>query len=172
MLMSNAIATHKLSKKYSGIKTYALRDLTISVSAGEVYGFLGANGAGKSTTIRTLMGFMRPTSGSATILGKDITRESAQLKQHVGYLSGEAAFYPKMTGAQFMQYMADLQPPKHTAYVDHLIEVFKAEPSKLIRDLSKGNRQKFGLIQALMHEPDVLILDEPTSGLDPLMQEV
>lgn len=168
----SAIATHKLSKKYPGVKTYSLHNVTFTVEPGEVYGFLGANGAGKSTAIRTLMGFMRPTSGSATILGKDIVEHTVELKHQIGYLSGDAAFYPKMTGAQFLQYLGDLQRPKNTKYVDHLVDLFKAEPSKLIRDLSKGNRQKFGLIQALMHEPDVLILDEPTSGLDPLMQEV
>lgn len=161
----------QLSKRYRGTKDYSLHDVSLSVAAGEVYGFLGANGAGKSTTIRTLMGFLQPTSGSATICGLDIVKDSMNVKAHVGYLAGEVALYDKMTGREFLAYMADLQPVKTKGYVAELVKRFEADPSKPLGTLSKGNRQKFGLIQAVMHEPDVLILDEPTSGLDPLMQE-
>lgn len=170
--MAGAITLRKLSKRYAGTKVYALHNVSLEVASGEVYGFLGANGAGKSTTIRTLLNFIQPTSGAAQILGKDIVRDSVEIKRHVGYLAGDAAFYPKMTGKQFLEYMADLQPPKHREYVRHLLKVFEADVNKPIKTLSKGNRQKFGVIQALMHEPEVVILDEPTSGLDPLMQDV
>jgi ABC-2 type transport system ATP-binding protein len=170
--MAVAIELTKLTKRYHRAKTDSLHEVSLHVASGEVYGFLGANGAGKTTTIRTLMGFIYPTAGSATILGKDVVRDAVEIKRHVGYLAGEAAFYPKMTGRQFLNYLRALYPTDNKQFVDHLITVFQAELGKPIHDLSKGNRQKLGLIQAFMHAPQVLILDEPTSGLDPLMQEV
>lgn len=171
--MSDAIAidTQKLSKRYPGTKTYALKDLTLQVKKGEVYGFLGPNGAGKSTAIRTLLNFLQPTGGSATILGLDIVDDSTQLKSKIGYLSGELSMYRKLSGRQFLDYMAELQPIKHRAFQQTLIRSFGSKLDQPLHSLSKGNRQKLGIIQAFMHEPEVLILDEPTSGLDPLMQE-
>jgi ABC-2 type transport system ATP-binding protein len=168
---SPAIFTKNLSKKYSGVNSYALRDLNIKIMPGEVYGFLGPNGAGKSTTIRILMNFIQPSSGNAQICGQDIVKDSVVIKSRVGYLSGEVELYPKMSGKEFLDYMSDLQPPKNKNYKKELAKIFEANLSRPIHDLSKGNRQKIGLIQAFMHEPEVLILDEPTSGLDPLMQE-
>jgi ABC-2 type transport system ATP-binding protein len=165
-----AIDCQQLSKRYGSLKTYALKDLSIQVQAGEVYGFLGPNGAGKSTAIRTLLNFIQPSGGTATILGLDIVKDSVAIKRQLGYLAGEVALYDRMTGRQFLDYMAALQPLKHQSYLTELIKTFEADVDKPIRSLSKGNRQKFGVIQALMHEPEVLILDEPTSGLDPLMQ--
>lgn len=165
------IALHRLSKRYRSAKTAALDGVSLQVAPGEVYGFLGANGAGKSTAIRTLLNFIQPSGGSATICGLDIVRDSVQVKRHVGYLAGEVALYDKMTGHEFLDFLGDLQPPKSAGFVKELIKRFRADPNKPLGELSKGNRQKFGLIQALMHEPDVLILDEPTGGLDPLMQE-
>ncbi len=150
----------------------ALDTLTIQVEPGEVYGFLGANGAGKSTTIRLLMNFIQPTSGSATILGKDIVRNNVAVKKQVGYLAGDVALWPKVTGNEMFAYLMKLQSQVNQDYLASLVRRFEAEPTKRIDTLSKGNRQKIGVIQALMHEPEVLILDEPTSGLDPLMQEV
>lgn len=170
--VSVSIVINNLSKLYSGSTAPALDKLTIQVKAGEIYGFLGANGAGKSTTIRLLMNFIQPSGGTATILGKDIVTDSVSIKHHVGYLAGDVAVYGKLTGRQFLDYMAELHPLEHPQYQRMLLRDFKAEPDKRLTELSKGNRQKFGLIQALMHEPEVLILDEPTSGLDPLMQEV
>jgi ABC-2 type transport system ATP-binding protein len=166
------LQTNALTKKYKGAPVVALDNLTLQVAAGEVYGFLGANGAGKSTTIRTLLGFLAPTSGSAQICGLDIVKDSVAVKHHVGYLSGEIALYPKVTGHELFAYLSKLQQKDNKAYLKDLISRFEAEPEKPIGELSKGNRQKIGVIQALMHQPDVLILDEPTSGLDPLMQEV
>jgi ABC-2 type transport system ATP-binding protein len=165
------IACQKLSKRYKGSDIYALHDLDLTVKAGEVYGFLGPNGAGKSTTIRTLMNFIQPTSGSATILGKDIVNDSVDIKRSVGYLSSDMAMYPKMTGRQFLDYMSELQPATNKSYRKELAKRFKTELDKRLGDLSRGNRQKVGIVQAFMHQPDVLILDEPSSGLDPLMQE-
>jgi ABC-2 type transport system ATP-binding protein len=171
MAATASIVLDHLSKHYRGAKNFSLQDVSLQVAPGEVYGFLGANGAGKSTTIRTLLNFIQPTSGSASICGLDIVRDSVAVKKHVGYLAGEVALYDKMTGHEFLRYMGELQPPKSPNFVIELIERFEADPNKPLGELSKGNRQKFGLIQALMHEPDVLVLDEPTSGLDPLMQD-
>ncbi|MBI4034469.1 ABC transporter ATP-binding protein [Candidatus Saccharibacteria bacterium] len=166
-----AIETFGLTKRYSKSRRFALRDLDLTIDKGEVYGFLGPNGAGKTTTIRLLMNFIQPTFGNAQILGLDMVEDSAQLKASIGYLAGDVALYPKMTGHQFLAYLTGLQPPKRQRYVDGLARLFQAELGKKIGDLSRGNRQKLGLIQAFMHEPAILILDEPTAGLDPLMQE-
>jgi ABC-2 type transport system ATP-binding protein len=170
-MADTAISIHKLSKQYGRRKEFALRELSLKVNAGEVYGFLGPNGAGKSTTIRTLLNFIQPSSGSALVSGLDIVRDSVAIKSKVGYLSGEISLYRKLTGAQFLDYMSELQPLKHAGSRQALVKRFEAELHKPLDTLSKGNRQKIGLIQAFMHEPEVLILDEPTSGLDPLMQE-
>lgn len=169
--MNPAIVTKKLTKRYVGSPTFALKDLSISVSKGEVYGFLGPNGAGKSTTIRALLNIIQPTSGSAEILGLDIVKDSVKIRRSVGYLSGDFVAYPKMTGRQFLNYMGELQPLKRKSYISELAKTFNVNLNKKLGDMSKGNRQKVGVIQAFMHEPDILILDEPTSGLDPLMQE-
>lgn len=165
------IDTFGLTKRYPGAADYALKRLSITVNRGEVYGFLGPNGAGKTTAIRLLMNFIQPTVGQATILGLDVVLDAVALKRQLGYLAGEVALYPKMTGRQFLHYMSHLHEPKREAYLRELVRRFKAELNKPIKDLSKGNRQKLGVIAAFMNEPAVLILDEPTAGLDPLMQE-
>jgi beta-exotoxin I transport system ATP-binding protein len=166
-----AIACKALSKRYKGTDVYALKDLDLEIRPGEVYGFLGPNGAGKSTTIRTLMNFIQPTSGSAAILGMDIVGDSVKIKRSVGYLSSDMSMYAKMTGHQFLDYMSELQPGTGSEYRRELAERFKPELDKRLGDLSRGNKQKVGIVQAFMHKPDVLIMDEPSSGLDPLMQE-
>lgn len=170
--MSASISIKGLSKSYDSDKTFALDKLTLHVNPGEVYGFLGANGAGKSTTIRLLLNFIQPTNGNGWIMEKHIVNDSVVAKQHVGYLSGEVALWPKVTGHELFAYLSKLQGHTDTAYLQELIERFEAEPQKRIDELSKGNKQKIGIIQALMHQPEVLILDEPTSGLDPLIQDV
>ncbi len=167
----SGLVIKKLSKRYGKSEQLALDDLSLEVKPGEVYGFLGPNGAGKSTTIRTLMNFIGPSGGTATILGYDIVEDATTLKRHVGYLSGDFSVYEKMTGKQYLGYMSELQPLKSKGYEKKLGKRLKAEFSKPLGELSRGNRQKIGLIQALMHEPEVLILDEPTSGFDPLIQE-
>ena len=165
-----AIDCRRLSKRYGRSDFYALKDLNLKVNHGEIYGFLGPNGAGKSTAIRTLMNFIQPTSGTASIMGLDIVKYSTAVKEHVGYLAGEVRLYGNMTGRDFLKYMGALQPLKHPDYLAQLVTQFEADLERPVSELSKGNRQKLGLIQACMHEPDVLILDEPTSGLDPIMQ--
>lgn len=165
-----AINIEQLSKQYAGSPSFALDKLTLHVNEGEVYGFLGSNGAGKSTTIRLLLNFIQPSGGKGTIVGKDIVKDSVAIKRHVGYLAGDVALYSKMTGHDFLAFMAALQPTKKET-LQKLVERFDVTLDKPISALSKGNRQKVGILQAFMHEPQVLILDEPTSGLDPLMQE-
>lgn len=169
--MAAGIATHKLSKRYSSKGPYALDNLTLQVNPGEVYGYLGANGAGKSTTIRLLLNFLQPTSGSAQINGFDIVKDSVKVKTHMGYLAGDVALYQKTTGGELLDYLEQLQGGVDAEYRHRLEKRFEAEVNKPIASLSKGNRQKIGILQAFMHRPGVLILDEPTSGLDPLMQE-
>ena len=171
-MSENGIVIRKLSKTYLHNRTPALDKLTLTVKPGEVYGFLGANGAGKSTTIRLLLNFLQPTKGHASIAGLDIVKDAVAVKRHVGYLSGEVALWSKVTGNELFAYLAKLQQKDSREYLNELINRFEVDPNKPIGALSKGNRQKIGVIQALMHQPDVLILDEPTSGLDPLMQEV
>lgn len=172
MYVSASISIKDLSKSYDGGKTFALDKLTLHVNPGEVYGFLGANGAGKSTTIRLLLNFIQPTSGDGWIVDKHIVKDSVGVKRHIGYLSGEVALWPKVTAHELFTYLSKLQGHTDAAYLEDLIKRFEAEPEKRIDELSKGNKQKIGIIQALMHQPEVLILDEPTSGLDPLMQDV
>lgn len=166
-----SIVIRNLSKRYRKSSVYALKNLSLSVMPGEVYGFLGPNGAGKSTTIRLLMNYIQPSGGSASILGKDIVKDSVEIKRSVGYLAGDFAIYPKMTGRQYLEYLSELRAPVK-GYDKELSKLLNAELNKKLGDLSRGNRQKIGIIQAFMHQPQILILDEPTSGLDPLMQEV
>ena len=166
-----AISIDKLSKHYGSMDRLALDSLSLEVQPGEVYGFLGPNGAGKSTTIRLLMNFLQPTSGGATILGKDIVKDTVAIKRSVGYLFGDFAAYPKMNGRQYLQYLSDLQGDGSMRYALKLAEIFKADLDQRLGELSRGNRQKIGIVQAFMHRPSIYILDEPTSGLDPLMQE-
>jgi ABC-2 type transport system ATP-binding protein len=169
--MATAVKLTKLTKRYSGSKVAAVDDLSVNIQTGEIYGFLGSNGAGKSTTIRTLLNFLQPTSGSATILGKDSVKDSVELKRDMGYLSGDVALYERVTAAQLLDYLGKLQGMKDTKYLQTLTKRFEAQLNVPINKLSKGNRQKIGILQACMHQPKVLILDEPTSGLDPVMQE-
>lgn len=166
-----AIDCRELSKRYGHSEAYALKDLTLQVQAGEVYGFLGPNGAGKSTTIRLLMNFIQPSGGTAQIAGLDIVTESVAIKRRVGYLAGDVALYTKTTGRELLNYLFELQGANDMTYRRKLEKRFEAELDQPIKSLSKGNRQKIGILQAFMHRPDVLIMDEPTSGLDPLMQE-
>lgn len=163
------IDVQNLTKAFG--KFEAVKNISLSVSQGEVYGFLGPNGAGKSTTIRMMMNYLHPTSGQATILGLDVVKDSVAIKRSIGYLSSDMAMYPKMTGWQFLDYMAELQGGVSKKYQRELAKRLQADGSKKLGSMSRGNRQKFAIIQAFMHQPDVLILDEPSSGLDPLMQE-
>ena len=163
-----AIVTQGLTKHYGEVK--ALVDLTITVERGEVFGFLGPNGAGKTTTIRTLLDEIRPTAGQAWILGLDCRRDSVEIRNHLGYLPGDLALYPNMTGHDMLRYFANLRGGVDWSYVNELAERLDSDLDRKLDDLSSGNRQKVGLIQALMNKPTVLIMDEPSAGLDPIMQ--
>lgn len=167
--MSAAISTHGLTKHYG--KVVALDNLDLEVEVGEVFGFLGPNGAGKSTTIKCLLDLIRPTAGTAEVLGFDVQTESLPLRRRVGFLPGDLAVYPNMTGRQVIEYLANLRGGVEPRAIDLLAERFAADLSRKSSEYSSGNRQKLGLIQAFMHEPDLVILDEPSTGLDPLIQQ-
>lgn len=163
------IATHNLTKRYG--KRIGIDRLSLNVPAGTLYGFLGPNGSGKTTTIRLLLGLLRPTSGRAEIHRLDCWRQSHSIKIRVGYVSGDVRLYSWMSARDAFHIVgrirgADLKKPG----LD-LAEQFGLEPDVRVRNMSRGMRQKLGLILALMHRPDLLILDEPTSALDPLMQQ-
>ena len=164
-----ALQTRALSKDFG--EGRGLFDLDLTVERGEIFGFLGPNGAGKSTTMRLVLDLIRPTAGSAMLLGCDSRRDSAAIRRRVGFLPGDFALYPRLTGADMLGYLASLRGGVDQRVRDDLAERFRAELDRPIRELSTGNRQKLGLIQAFMHEPELLILDEPIAGLDPLVQQ-
>ncbi len=145
-------------------------DLDFSVGKGEVFGFLGPNGAGKTTTIRNLLGFTRPEQGRCRINGLDCWSESAKIQSMLGYLPGEMAFFDEMSGSQFLDLIEAMRGRRKNSRRKDLIERFELDPSGRIRRMSKGMKQKLGIVTAFMHDPAVYVLDEPTSGLDPLMQ--
>ena len=163
-----AIHTESLTKHYGDFP--ALVDLDLDVQVGEIFGFLGPNGAGKTTMIRTILDEIRPTSGTASILGMDSHKQSVEIRKHIGYVPGDLAMYPNLTGRDTITYFANLRGGVDWDYVESLAERLDADLTKKVGDLSSGNRQKVGLIQAFMNKPDVLIMDEPSSGLDPLVQ--
>ncbi|HEY5156022.1 MAG TPA: ABC transporter ATP-binding protein [Acidimicrobiales bacterium] len=146
-------------------------DLDLQVDHGEVFGFLGPNGAGKTTTIRVLLDHLRPSAGTAEIFGLDCHHQSVEVHRRIGYVPGDLALYERLTARGQLDWLARLRGVDVTARRDELAERFELELDRPIKELSKGNRQKVGLVQAFMHDPDLLVLDEPTSGLDPLMQD-
>lgn len=164
-----AILTEGLTKHYGDTK--ALIDLDLRVESGEVFGFLGPNGAGKTTMIRTILDLIRPTAGTASLLGMDSHRYAVELRNRLGYVPGDLALYPNLTGRETLTYFANLRGGVDWSYVDELAERLDSDLSKKVRDLSSGNRQKVGLIQAFMNKPELLVLDEPSIGLDPLVQQ-
>jgi beta-exotoxin I transport system ATP-binding protein len=166
--MTPAIATSALTKDYGSGR--GLFGLDLEVERGEIFGFLGPNGAGKSTTMRLLLDLIGPSSGSASILGLDTRRDSLEIRRRVGFLPGDLALYPKLRGGEVLDYLGALRGSVDRRVRDALAERFDADLDRPIRELSSGNRQKVGLIQAFMHEPELLILDEPITGLDPLVQ--
>jgi ABC-2 type transport system ATP-binding protein len=166
----SVIETHQLSFYYG--KHRGIKDVNLFVDQGEVYGFLGPNGAGKTTTQRVLLDILRPTTGRAMIFGLDCQKDGVTLRKRLGYLPGELSLYPNMTAAAFLRLLASLKGQAiDAAYLQQLYDRLGFDPSRRMKQYSRGNRQKIGVIAAFMSKPDLLILDEPTSGLDPLVQQ-
>ncbi len=167
--MTPIITVSNLTKNYG--RSRGVTDLSFEVNEGEIFGFLGPNGAGKTTMIRVLLGLLRPTSGSARVANFDCWAQAVEVHRLTGYLPGEFALDPALTGAQILQFLANLRGGVDQRYLGSLIERLALDPSRRFREYSHGNKQKIGLIQAFMHRPKLLILDEPTMGLDPLNQQ-
>ena len=164
----SVIEVSRLTKDYGSGK--GIFDVNLSVERGEIFGFLGPNGAGKTTTIRNLLGFVKPDAGQVKIDGLDCFTGAARIHQNLGYLAGELAFLDDLSGKQMIQFIAELKGVSDQNRIDELMERFGLNPQGKIKKMSKGMKQKIGIVCAFMNDPDVIILDEPTSGLDPLMQ--
>ncbi len=163
------IQTHRLTKHYGDIR--ALQNLDLAVNRGEVFGYLGPNGAGKTTTIRLLLDMIRPTHGSASIFGLDSQADSVEIRQRTGYLPGELALWDNLTGWGLVEYFGRLRGDMPHKNAGELAERLDIDLNRSLHGLSTGMKRKIGLIQAMMHKPELLILDEPTGGLDPLVQQ-
>jgi len=167
--MPAVVSAEQLTKSYG--KSRGVVDLTFEVFPGEVFGYLGPNGAGKTTTIRTMLDFIRPTSGQITVLGLDPRHEGPAVHARTGYLPGEFGLYERLTGEEYLRTFAGLRGDVPWNKVTGLADRLKLDLAVRIKSLSHGNKRKVGLIQAFMHEPDLLVMDEPTQGLDPLVQQ-
>jgi ABC-2 type transport system ATP-binding protein len=165
----NVIEINNLTKTYG--KSRGITDISFHVEEGEIFGFIGPNGAGKSTTIRTLLSLIYPTSGSATIFGKDCVQFAPEIKKEIGYLPSEVFYYDNMKVKDLLKYSASFYKKDCSNRIKELAEWMDLDLNKKIDDLSLGNKKKVGIVQGLLHEPKLIILDEPTSGLDPLMQQ-
>ena len=164
----NVIEINHITKDYGQNK--GVFDLDFKIEEGEVVGFLGPNGSGKTTTIRQLMGFIQPDKGSMSILGMDCFQDAPAIQEKVGYLPGEIAFMEDMTGIEFIRFIGELKGIKDFKKAQELIDFLELDPHGKIKRMSKGMKQKIALVVAFMQDTPILILDEPTSGLDPLMQ--
>jgi ABC-2 type transport system ATP-binding protein len=163
------IEINKLTKYYG--KHKGIEDVSFHVEEGEIFGFIGPNGAGKSTTIRTLLSLIYPTSGSATIFGKDCIKFGDEIRKQIGYLPSEVFYYENMKVIDVLKYSASFYENVDMSRIEKLSSAMDLDLNKRIDDLSYGNKKKVGIVQGLLHEPKLIILDEPTSGLDPLMQQ-
>ncbi|MBI4299355.1 MAG: ABC transporter ATP-binding protein [Chloroflexi bacterium] len=169
--MEPVIQTHDLTKHYN--KVVGIEELTLTVNKGEIFGFLGPNGAGKTTTIRILVGLLRPTAGYATLLGMDTWKDSVSLKSYLGFIPDFPALYENLRGMELLDYLGRLNTQRDPVLREELcerLELSRDDLDRRIKGYSRGMRQKLAIIQALQHDPEILILDEPTEGLDPLMQ--
>jgi len=166
--MSAPLFLNQFSKHYGSSR--AVQDVSFELRKGEVFGFLGPNGAGKTTTIQSILDFIRPTHGSISIFGLDSVRESVRAKRYIGHYAGEDQLYSDLTGKQLLSYLSHFRATYKKDFMKTLVERLDVSLSTPIHKLSRGNRQKIGLLQALMHRPDLVILDEPTAGLDPLVK--
>ena len=163
-----AIKVRALVKRYGSF--IALHGIDLDVSRGEVFGFIGPNGAGKTTLIRTMLDLIRPSKGEIRVFGLDSRRDARQVHARTGYVPGELGLWEKLTARQVLLHLAGLRSGDGGDRIEGLAERLRLPLDRPIRELSKGNKEKVGLVQALMHEPDLLVLDEPTGGLDPLIQ--
>jgi ABC-2 type transport system ATP-binding protein len=163
------IAAEALEKTYG--RTRALAGLDLEVRPGEVFGFLGVNGAGKTTTIRILLDLIRPSAGSVRVLGLDPRRDGVELRRRLGYLEGDFVVDGRQNGHELLTYLGHLRGGVPAARISGLADRLRLDLGRPIGTLSKGNRQKVGLVQAFMHDPELLVLDEPTAGLDPFLQQ-
>ena len=168
-MTDDVIVAERLTKSYGS--TRGVTDLSFSVHAGEVFGYLGPNGAGKSTTIRTMLDFQRPTSGRITVFGVEARADPAAVHARVGYVPGEFGLYERMQVRDYLDAYAAFRHGAGRDRIGPLAERLRLDLDRTIHELSHGNKQKIGLVQAFMHEPDLLVLDEPTQGLDPLVQQ-
>ena len=169
--MTTIISIENLSKTYAtGFR--ALKQVNLDIQRGEILALLGPNGAGKTTVIRHLMGFLKPQKGNCLISGMDCWAESARIQKGLGYIPGEINFFQDMTGSGFLNFLRQYRGIDGKDRTGELLERFELDPAVKLKKMSKGMKQKVGIVAALMHDPDVLILDEPTSGLDPLMEVV
>src|SRR3989344_4975975 len=167
--MRPVIKLNKVTKMYGSSR--GVENVSLSVKKGEIFGFLGPNGAGKTTTISLIVDLIRPTSGSIKIFGLDSVENSQEIRQRIGFLAGDFTLDDGLSGWQQLEYFGNLRGNFDKQYVRELAERLACNLNKKFKTLSKGNKQKVGLISALMHKPELLIFDEPTSGLDPLVQE-
>lgn len=166
--MKSSLALKSLTKSFGSSR--GIENVNLLVKPGEIVGFLGPNGAGKTTTINMIMGFTKPTSGTVLVFGNDTVTKGTVARHKIGYLSNDMTLDEGLTGKQELAYLGSLTGSYDEQYMLELSKRLGAELDKKIRNLSRGNKQKIGLVSALMHKPDILILDEPTSGLDPLIQ--
>ena len=167
----NEIIVNNLTKEYGALK--AVSNISFKIQKGEIFGLIGPNGAGKSTTMRAIMNYIFPTNGKISIAGLDSVKDYLKVRNIVGYLPGEFTTYDNMTGLQYINHILHLRNQSHKInYAKLLSEKFDLDLNKKAKNLSKGNKQKIGIIQAFCHDPEILIIDEPTSGLDPLKQHV
>lgn len=169
--MGAAIEIDNLVKRYG--ETEAVSGVSLTLSEGEIYGYLGPNGSGKTTTIRCMLGLLRPTSGSTRILGRDVGNDLGSILERVGHIPGEFGLWPQMTGRECLEYLGSLHPKKPVR-LKELCERFElqdADLDKEVRFYSRGMRQKIAIVQAFQHDPELVVLDEPTEGLDPVMKE-
>lgn len=162
------IESTDLCKNYG--ESIGIKNINLQIEQGEIFGFIGPNGAGKSTFIRTLLGFLIPTSGSADLLGQSIQDNLHDIRKKIGYLPSEVNYYEEMSSRELLEYHAGFHSNVDLSKIDTLGSLFELELDRKIEELSFGNKKKCAIIQAVLHEPDLLILDEPTSGLDPLMK--
>jgi len=162
------IEVRNLTKRYKNV--LAVNNISFQVKRGEIFGFLGPNGAGKTTTIRALLGFLTPNAGEAFIFGKDIKHHIVDIRRQVGYIPGELNLYEHLTGKQCLEYFSRIRNT-NLSLLDELLEIFDLPLNRRIKTYSRGMKQKLGIVQAFMDDPEIVIMDEPTSGLDPLLQQ-